>query len=168
MIRVRQTGLEEAIAKTTRLRNLLGSGCVVRLEIDDAEVAKLAWQAAQDRNVTNLSTGEKQEIREIVTDHINRARSGGALNASSGAGVAMYRALGEWMRSVIADKIEDRRSVYKRPLSGATGATPSRRSVPVGYARWKAAHYGAKPILVLTGAMLRAVRNAGVRVERKG
>lgn len=155
MIRVRQTGLEDAIAKTTRLRNLLGSGCVVRLEIADAEVAKLAWQAAQDRNVTNLSKGEKQEIREIVTDHINRARSGGALNASSGAGVAMYRALGEWMRSVIADKIEDRRSVYKRPLSAA-------------YARWKAAHYGAKPILVLTGAMLRAVRNAGVRVERKG
>ena len=153
-VRVRQKGLESAIAQTTALRNLLGGGAVVRLELPSGEVDKLTWQAAMDRNVTGLSADESGEVKQIVRDHVAAARAAGRLSGGSGAWQAMYRALGLWMRDVIADKIEDKRSVRKRPLTPA-------------YAAWKQRHVGSKPILVLTGAMLRAVRNAGVRVERK-
>ncbi len=155
MITVRQKGLEEAIAKTTTLRNMLGKSARVTLDIPDEELAKLTWQAAMQRNVTNLSASEKDEVKAIVKEHVEAARdASGKVAGGEREWLRMHTALGEWMRSVIADKIEDKRPVSKRPLSPA-------------YAAWKMARVGARPILVLTGAMLRAVRNAVVKVTSR-
>jgi len=152
---VQQRGLQEAIKTATALQYMLGTAAKVSLDIPDEEQDKLLWQALMKRNVTNIADGEKREVRAIVKEHVEAARdSGGRISGGQREWRAMHTELGEWMRDMIADKIEDKRAVYKAPLS--------RR-----YAAWKLAHYGAKPILVLTGALLRAIRNARVKVSKR-
>lgn len=154
-MKVEQKGLQEAIAKTTNLRNLLGSAAKVKLDIPATEVRKLEYQAALDRNPTNIEGSEKQEVKDIVKRHVEAARdASGRISGSYGDWYAMHRELGEWMRGVIADKIEDKRYTYKRPLTDA-------------YRRWKVKYFGTLPILVLTKKLLNAVRSARVSVGRK-
>lgn len=155
MITVKQTGLEEAIKTCTALRYMLGTNARVELEIADEEHQKLVWAALADRNVTNLANSEKSEVQEIVKRHVEAARdSRGRVSGGEAEWKAMHTELGEWLRDVIGDKIEDKRPVRKRPLSER-------------YAAWKRRHYGDRPILWLTGAMLRAVRNAIVKVSKR-
>lgn len=155
MIRVNAKGLEEAIKTTTALRHMLGTSARVDLNIPDDAHRKLLWAAAADRNVTEISAGEKGEIRDIVKAHVEAARdSGGRVSGGEAEWKAMHTELGEWLRDMVADKIENRRPARKRPLSAR-------------YAAWKAAHYGAQPILVLTGALLRAMRSAIVKVSHR-
>lgn len=155
MIKVNATGLQAAIAGSTQLRNLLGPAARVELGIADAQVEKLWKQASAGRDVVTVRPQEYPEVHEIIKSHVEAVRdSQGRVSGSRGDWRKMYEEIGEWLKELIAAKIEDVRRVPKAALSPA-------------YAEWKRRRYGELPILHATGEMLLAVVDAVVKVTRR-
>lgn len=150
------TGLEQALGKLVRLRNMLGRSKRVRLRVSPRTAEILVKQAAMGRNVTNLRAAEKREIAALARRHVERARDkSGKVKGGEAESREMYRELGEKYRQIVADHIDDTRKIHKRKLTDA-------------YAKQKRRKWGrTHPILVASGDLLEDVREATVRVESR-
>lgn len=148
-----QKGGEEAIAKIKRLRAAVSGRNRVRLELSKRTINILSVNAARGRNVTNLSADEERELQRLVESRLKALVDADGKTIDDAAARDIWREAGEWMRRVLADKIEDKRPVTKRPLSRA-------------YAERKREEWGNRPILVASGDMLENVREARVRVDK--
>jgi hypothetical protein len=156
MIAVKLGNVGKLVDKLKGLRSIIAVGYRATLNVDDRTLTILEAQAFMGRNVTNLTRPQEEELLRLAVKHIEHARDAvGGWGVQGDAGArAMWLALGELFKSIMGDKIEDKRPARKRRLTAA-------------YAAWKLKTYGPKPILVASGEMIGDVRGAMVKVERK-